>query len=52
MSHDSEAVELSFVQLADTEECKYDAVIIAAHNYIKEMGIENIRSLGASNMPI
>ena len=52
---DSEAVELHYsVQLADTEaECKYDAVIIAvAHNYIKEMGIENIRSLGASNMLI
>lgn len=52
---DSEAVELHYsVQLADTEEeSKYDAVIIAvAHNYIKEMGIENIRLLGASSMLI
>ena len=52
---DSEAVELHYsIQLTDIEaQSHYDAVIIAvAHDYIKEMGIKNIKSLGASSMLI
>ena len=51
----SEAVKLNYsVNLVDLQTATlFDAVIIAVgHRYIEEMGIEKIRSLGASSMLI